>query len=295
MQFNKAYFKLHFLVILWGFTAILGLLIKLSFIEVVFYRTLFSFLALVVVLQVGKVGFALPPREIAKLVLTGMIIALHWLLFFGAARYANASVSLIGLSTTTLWTAFLEPLVHKRRISIVELFFGLAVIGGLYIIYSDAFTYGLGLLMSLGSALLAAVFSVLNFGFVRRHSPVSITFYEMIGAWLGTLPFLWLLAEPGQDLLRLPSLADAGYLLILALVCTVYANSEATRLLRQFSAFASNLVINMEPVYGILLALLIFGRSEKMNASFYIGAAVIITVVFLYPVVLRKFRHLKRA
>ncbi len=295
MQFNKAYFKLHFLVILWGFTAILGLLIKLSFIEVVFYRTLFSFLALVVVLQAGKVGFALPPREMAKLVLTGMIIALHWLLFFGAARYANASVSLIGLSTTTLWTAFLEPLVHKRRISIVEMFFGLAVIGGLYIIYHDAFAYGLGLLMSLGSALLAAVFSVLNFGFVRRHNPVRITFYEMIGAWLGTLPFLWLLAEPGQDLLRLPSLADAGYLLILALVCTVYANSEATRLLRQFSAFASNLVINMEPVYGILLALLVFGRSEKMNAGFYIGAAAIITVVFLYPVVLRKFRHLKRA
>ncbi len=294
MQFNKAYFKLHFLVILWGFTAILGLLIKLSFIEVVFYRTLFSFLALAVILQVSKRGFVLPPREVGKLVLTGMIIAVHWLLFFGAARYANASVSLIGLSTTTLWTALLEPIVYKRRTSIVELFFGLAVIGGLYIIYSDEFVYGLGLLMSLGSAVLAAIFSVLNFGFVRRHSPVSITFYEMVGAWLGTLPFLWLLAEPGRGILHLPSPADTGYLLILALVCTVYANSEATKLLRQFSAFASNLVINMEPVYGILLALLIFGKSERMNASFYLGAAAIITVVFLYPLVLRKFRQLQR-
>ena len=291
MQFNKSYFKLHFLVILWGFTAILGLVIKLSFIEVVFYRTLFSFLALAIILQVSRIGFFIRPKEILKLLLTGVIISFHWLLFFGAARYSNASVSLIGLSTTALWTSLLEPIVHKRKISAIEIIFGLAVIAGLYIIYNDDFTYGIGLLMSLASALFAAIFTVINYGFIRKYNSISITFYEMIGAWLATIPFLWIMSNPGSSVLSLPTWSDTGYLLILALVCTVYANSVATNLLKEFSAFSSNLIINMEPVYGILLALLIFGESERMTASFYLGALSIIAAVFIYPIVLRKFQR----
>ncbi len=283
------YLRLHFLVLLWAFTAILGLLISLSYIEVVFYRTLFSALALAVIIAAGRSSFAVPPRAALQLLLTGVIIALHWMLFFGAARYANASVSLIGLSTTTLWTSFLEPAAYRRRISMVQVLFGLAVIGGLYIIYKDDFAYGTGLLMSLGSALMAAVFSVLNHRFVRRFAPLQISFYEMLGAWLGTLPFLWLLAAPGQQALHLPGLSDTGYLLILALVCTVYAYTESTRLLRQLSAFASNLVINLEPVYGIVLALLFFGERERMNAGFYLGASAIMIAVLAYPVVKRRF------
>ena len=291
MQFNKSYFKLHFLVVLWGFTAILGLLIKLSFIEVVFYRTLFSFLALAIILQISRVGFFIHQREIFKLLLTGMVISFHWLLFFGAARYSNASVSLIGLSTTALWTSLLEPLVHKRKISVIEIFFGLAVIAGLYIIYNDDFTYGIGLLMSIGSALFAAIFTVMNYGFIRKYNAVSITFYEMVGAWLTTIPLLWILREDSMSVLSLPSWSDTGYLLILALVCTVYANTVATKLLKEFTAFSSNLIINMEPVYGILLALLIFGDSERMNTSFYLGALSIIVAVFIYPLVLKKFQR----
>ena len=291
MQFNKSYFKLHFLVILWGFTAILGLVIKLSFIEVVFYRTLFSFLALAIILQVSRIGFFIRPKEILKLLLTGVIISFHWLLFFGAARYSNASVSLIGLSTTALWTSLLEPIVHKRKISAIEIIFGRAVIAGLYVIYNDDFTYGIGLLMSLASALFAALFTVINYGFIRKYNSISITFYEMIGAWLATIPFLWIMHDPGNSLLSLPTLTDTGYLLILALVCTVYANSVAINLLKEFSAFSSNLIINMEPVYGILLALLIFGESERMNTSFYLGALSIIAAVFIYPIILRKFKR----
>lgn len=294
MEFNRSYFKLHFLVLLWGFTAILGLLIELSYIEVVFYRTLFAFLALAIILQVTKVGFHISRRSMFKLVGTGLIISFHWLLFFGAARYSNASVSVIGLSTTTFWTSLLEPIVQKRKISKTEIFFGLAVVLGLYIIYYDEFSYSIGLFMSLGSALMAAVFTVLNFGFVRKHDPLTITFYEMVGAWLATIPLLWILRDPATPLLSSPSLTDMGYLLILALVCTVYANAEAIKLLRKFSAYASNLVINMEPVYGILLALLFFGESEKMKPSFYIGAIAIISSVFLYPVVSRKLQRKSR-
>jgi len=291
MQFNKSYFKLHFLVLLWGFTAIIGLVIKLSFIEVVFYRTLFSFLALAIILQISRIGFYIHPREALKLLLTGVAISIHWLLFFGAARYSNASVSLIGLSTTALWTSFLEPIVYKKKISAIEIFFGLAVIAGLYIIYKDDFTYGLGLLMSLGSALFAAIFTVFNYGFVRKYNSIKITFYEMVGAWLATIPLLWILRDQSMNLLSLPSWSDTGYLLILALVCTVYANSVAIKLLKEFSAFSSNLIINMEPVYGILLALLIFGESERMNTGFYLGALSIIAAVFIYPIILRKFKR----
>jgi drug/metabolite transporter (DMT)-like permease len=223
-----------------------------------------------------------------------VLIAIHWLLFFGAARYSNASVSLIGMSTATLWTSLLEPIFHKRRISFIEILFGTAVIAGLFIIYSGEFSYGIGLLMSLAAAMLAALFSVLNYGFVRKYHPLQITFYEMIGAWIGTIPFLWIMREQGESLLNLPDTSDMVYLLILALVCTVYANTEATRLLKKFSAYASNIVISMEPVYGIVLALFIFGDSEKMDPNFYLGAALLILVVFLYPVVLRKFSRIIR-
>ena len=294
MQFNKSYFKLHFLVILWGFTAIIGLMINLSFIEVVFYRTLISFLVLGIALQVTNIGFIIRPQEALKLLATGAIIACHWLLFFGAARYSNASVSLIGLSTTALWTSLIEPVVNKKRISAIEIIFGVAVIVGLYIIYNDDFDYGTGLLMSIGAAFFAAIFTVLNYGFVRKHNAISITFYEMLGAWLITIPLLWLAGDGKDSLLSLPTWSDTGYLIILAVVCTVYANSAATKLLKEFSAFASNLIINMEPVYGIVLALIIFGESERMNPSFYLGASSIIITIFIYPVVLKKFRRKNR-
>lgn len=292
MPESRPYLKLHFIVILWGFTAILGLLIKLSFIEVVFYRTLLATVGLAVLMGIGKLTFFLHPRAIAKLVLTGVVIAVHWLLFFGAARYSNASVSLIGLSTTTFWTALLEPIVTKRRISKIEIFFGFSVIVGLYIIYSNEFEYGLGLLMSVAAAFLAAVFSVLNVGFVRKYHHVSITFYEMVGAFLATIPFLFWAYDIDHSFIAWPSWSDFGYLLILAMVCTVYANSVAIKLLKQLTAFASNLVINLEPVYGIMLALLFFGDSEKMNSSFYFGSGILLITVLLYPVISRKLRGL---
>lgn len=288
MQIGRSYFKLHFIVILWGFTAIIGLLITLNFNELVFYRTLLATITLAIIIALRKEGFKLGRKEIVKLILTGVTIAIHWLLFFGAARYSNASVSLIGLSTTTLWTAFIEPAVYKRKISYLEVFFALVVILGLYIIYKDEFSYGLGLAMSIGAALLAALFTVLNHKFVRKHHHSSIVFYEMLGAWIATIPFLWLMRDGNDPILTWPSIADLGYLLILAIVCTVYANAEATKLLKKFSAFASNLVITMEPVYGILLALVFFGESEKMNLSFYLGTLVIITAVIIYPVLLKR-------
>ena len=287
---SHPYLKLHFIVILWGFTAVLGLLINLPFIELVADRTFIASVGLAAIMFFMRLRFLLPPREVLKILLTGSIIALHWLLFFGAARYSNASVSLIGLSTTTIWTALIEPLIRRRRISKVEVVFGLMVIFGLYIIYSDDFEYGLGLLMSLGSALLAAIFSILNHGFVRRHHPVTIAYYEMVGAFLTTLPLVFIFRQPDGILFHTPSTSDWGYLLILSLVCTVYANAESINVLKQLSAFASNLVINLEPVYGIILALLFFGQSEQMTSKFYLGGSILMITILAYPYFSRKMR-----
>ena len=287
---SRPYLHLHLLVFLWGFTAILGLLIKLSFPEVVFYRTLIAFIAFIPVLFFAKVSFKVEPKVLIRFILTGVIISFHWLLFFGAARYANASVSLIGLATTSLWTAFLDPLARKRRISKLEVVFGMAIIFGIYIIFIDDFSYGLGLVMSIASAFFAALFSVANSLFVKKHSPLQITFYETGGAFLGSVPFvLWHLNSSGTDL-AMPTMPDWGYLLILALVCTVYANATWVNILKNISAFAANLVINLEPIYGILLALLFFGQTEAMNPGFYWGGLVIILTIFAYPIVSKRFR-----
>ncbi|VAW27141.1 hypothetical protein MNBD_BACTEROID06-559 [hydrothermal vent metagenome] len=257
---SKPYLHLHFLVFLWGFTAILGLLIKLSFPEVVFYRTLIAFIAFIPVLLVAKVSFKMESKVVFKLLVTGVIISFHWLLFFGAARYANASVSLIGLATTSLWTALLEPLARKKRISKLEVLFGIIIIFGIYIIYLDDFSYGIGLVMSIASA------------------------------FLGTIPFVLWHLQSNNTTLAMPLYLDWGYLLVLALVCTVYANAAWVYILKKISAFAGNLVINLEPIYGILLALLIFGKTEEMNPGFYWGGLVIIAAIFAYPIVSKRFR-----
>ena len=243
MAETRSYLQLHFIVLLWGFTAILGLLIKLSYVEVVFYRTFMAVLALAVIMYFSKIPFYIHPRAIIKIILVGAIIAIHWLLFFGAARYSNASVSLVGLSTTTFWTALIEPVVRKRRISKLEIFFGLIIVAGLYVIYSDEFEYGLGLVMSIISALLASTFSIFNVGFVRKYNAVTINFYEMIGACLTTVPILiWAYAIDGTTM-AWHSWSDFGYLLILSMVCTVYANSASINILKKLTAFASNLVL----------------------------------------------------
>jgi len=287
---SRPYLHLHFLVFLWGFTAILGLLIELSFPEVVFYRTLISFIAFIPVLLIFKVSFKVEPKVVIKLLLTGVIISFHWLLFFGAARYANASVSLIGLATTSLWTALLEPLARKQRISKMEILFGVIIIIGISIIYIDDFSYGIGLLMSIASAFFAAMFTVANSLFVKKHCPLQITFYETGGAFLGTIPFVLWHLQSNHTTLAMPSSMDWIYLLVLALICTVYANAAWVHILKKISAFAGNLVINLEPIYGILLALLIFGQIEQMNPSFYWGGVIIILTIFVYPIVSSRFK-----
>ena len=294
MAQTKHYLLLHFIVLIWGFTAVLGLLISIPSVEVVFYRTLIASVALGALLLLWQQPMVLKRSDMLSIVGTGALIATHWILFFAAARVANASVCLAGMATCSLWTSLLEPLMTGRKIRAYEVGLGLLVIVGLYVIFRFEFDHALGLTMAIGSAMLGAVFTVLNAKFTRRHNAYVITFYEMAGACLSValfFPFYAAYLSETGTLLLVPSATDWLYLLILSLVCTLYAFSVSVNLMKYVTAFAMNLTNNLEPVYGILLAVLVFGEREAMSLPFYLGTAIILLSVLAYPVIRRTNRR----
>ncbi len=281
------YLHLHFLVFLWGFTAILGVLISIPSVEMVFYRTLLAAIGLGILILSIKGSFKVTPRDFIKLMLTGVIIGVHWITFFAAAKVSNVSVSLVGFATASLWTAFLEPLSSKMKVRPLEIFLGVLVIIGLYIIFYFDFKYPLGLLLGVTSGLTAAIFSIINARMVKRIDRYTITFYEMIGGCISTALFfpVYKIYFAENGILQLnPTAMDWVYILILALVCSVYAYSKMVDLLKTMSVFIIQLTLNLEPIYGIIMAVILFGQQEKMAANFYIGTVIILSSVILYPI-----------
>ncbi|WP_339867792.1 DMT family transporter [uncultured Algoriphagus sp.] len=282
----KDYLMLHLIVLIWGFTAILGLLISLPAIELVFYRTLIASIGVAGLFLLKKKNLLMPLPDMIKVTGVGFVIAMHWILFFWSARVSTASVCLAGMATTSLWTAFVEPLFNRTKIKWYEVGLGLMVISGLLVIFSFETGYWLGLSMALASSFLAAVFSVLNGKLAHKHNPYQITFFEMAGACLFTLLFMPIyssfMTEGGLQLTWVGY--DWFWLFILGGICTVYAFSVSVELMKRLSVFSINLTVNLEPVYGIILAVLIFGESEKMTPQFYVGTAIILVSVLTYPV-----------
>lgn len=278
------YLHLHFLVFIWSFTAILGMLVSVSSLTLVFYRTLLAALGMVSLLLVKGRQLKMTFPNLAQLLGIGVLVGVHWLLFFGAARVSNVSVCLAGMSTTSLWTSVVEPLVTGKRLRIFDVLMSLFVIVGLYLIFLFEFDKALGLVLALASALLAAVFSVLNRQLATRHDALLMTFYEMSGACLITLALLPVFAYGFNEPVELQLKPfDWLWVLLLAWACTVYPYSASIKLMRRFEVFTMNLTINLEPVYGIMLAFLIFGDSERMTTGFYIGTFIILITVLVYP------------
>lgn len=284
----RSYLHLHFLVLIWGFTAILGLLTSVAPMALVFYRTSLAFVGLGVLLLLRKASVRVPGKDIAVMVFVGVLLSLHWALFFGSARISTASVCLAGISTTSLWTSFIEPLSHNRRINLKEVALGMVAIVGLYLVFRFEFNHAYGLVLAIASALLAALFTVTNSHLVRKHNASVITFYEMAGAAVASLLFsvVFQNANWNQGSFWPENRLDWLWILLLAWLCTVYAYTMATRLMKQFSAYLINLTINLEPVYGITLAFLIFGEKEKMTPGFYAGTFVILMAVLAYPLLM---------
>jgi drug/metabolite transporter (DMT)-like permease len=285
------YLHLHFLVLIWGFTAILGKLInpQLSRISLTFFRTLLAAVGLAVVLWLWKEWKRVPANDRWAMLGVGAIMGLHWLTFFASAHVSSASVCLAGMSTTSLFTSLLEPLFARRRVRPLEILLSLLVIVGLYLIFRFEVDQSLGLGLALVSAFLAALFTIANSRFARRHNALLITFYEMNGATIAMLIGLAGVAFTSGLTTRemIPQSTDWLWLVILAFVCTVYAYSAGVHLLRKISPFTLNLTINLEPVYGMALAYFIL--NERMTAGFYAGSVVILLAVVVYPLLNNRF------
>lgn len=292
MASRADYFKLHFIVFLWGFSAILGKLVSIPTVEMVLYRSLLAAGGMAIVILASKGKFNITQKEFVKLTLIGFIVALHWVAFFGSARVSNVSVSLVGFATNSLWAALLEPWFNRSRVKKFELLLGLVVLSGLYIIFSFDFQYKLGLFLGIVAGFTSALFSVFNSRLVRTIPAFTITLYEMTGAFLGLCLFLpvYKMTWAENELLRLaPAHMDWVYIAILSVVCSVYAYSTAVELMKKISVFLIQLSLNLEPVYGIIMAVIIFGDQEKMGLNFYIGTSVILMAVLLYPFLRRRY------
>jgi len=299
----KDFLELHFVIFLWGFTAILGKLISIPAVELVSLRTLITALALGLIIYRRGTPFWLGRRNALKIFSVGFLIAAHWILFFAAARISSVSICLVGMATCSLWTAFLEPLFSRSRVKPHEILLALLIILGLYIIFQHETEFNsiLGIGMAVCSALLASIFTIINSKLVKKVPSTTITCYEMAGACLGTVLFFPVytefFAESGFLDFTLTAM-DWGYLLILTLACTVYAYTAGVRLMQRISAYSMNLTVNLEPVYGIILAWFIFNEGEKLSSGFYYGAGVILLSVFIYPVLdaySERRKKLKRA
>lgn len=289
----RDYLKLHFIVLIWGFTAILGLLIKIPPVELVFFRTLLAFIGLGLILYLRKINLKVNLGQLLIILGAGALLAAHWILFFAAARVSTASVTLAGIATLSLWTSFLEPIMNSRRIKWYEVMLGLVVLAGLYVIFRFEFNHSLGLIIAIVSAFLGSVFTVINGKLTHRHNSYVITFYEMIGAFLGTSLFFpfYLLLFNRESLQLNPDFMDWVYLAVLAFICTIYVYSVSVELMQRISAFSINLVVNLEIVYGIVLAVIIFGEREKMTFGFYMGTLIILLAVFAHPFLNKYFNR----
>lgn len=288
---TRDYLKLHFIVLLFGFTAVLGKLISLPSVEMVFYRTLLAALGMGVLMILFKKSFTVSKSDLITILLTSMIVAVHWITFFVSGKISNPSTSLVGFATCSFWAAIFEPLAKGKKIQFLEIGLGIMVLIGLCIILAFDFRYPLGLFLGVISGLTAAWFTVINSKIVNRVSTYTITFYEMIGACAFIVLFMpiykatW--AAKGE-LNLIPTTLDWFYLALLAWACSVYAYSVAIELTKKLSVFFIQLALNLEPVYGIILALLIFGQQEVMSLKFYAGTLIILSAVVLYPVMKRK-------
>ena len=284
----RSYFLLHLVVLIWAFTSILGKVITIPAVELVFYRTLLATLFIGLWMRWRGIPLTAGRKGAVQLVVTGLIIGVHWMLFFLSTKIANPSICLVGIATGSLWVALFEPLYLKdKSMEWLDVFFGLVVIGCLYIVFYSEFQYQYGLMIAVASAIAAAVFSVFNGTLAQAHNNWTVTFYEMLGACLATVlcfPLAAAWSEGGTGLQLVPNWNDAFWIVVLSLVCTVWAYDMYVRLLRKLSVFAISLTSNFEPVYGIILAALILKDYEKLTLGFYAGAAGIALTVLIYPI-----------
>jgi len=285
---NRNILILHLTVLIWGFTGVLGELISIPALHLVWYRVLIAAVSLILFYLFKRKSLLVPKGQLFQYLGVGMIVGLHWVLFFHAIKVSTVSVTLVTLSSVTLFTAILEPIINRKRISIADVIVGLVIIFGIYLIFKFEFKYFWGIVFGLSCAFCASIFSILKARMVKKDSPTTITLYEMLGAWIGVSAVMLVNGDFNSHMVLNQS--DLLYLLLLGVVCTAIAYVLGVAVMRELSAFTVALTTNMEPVYGIILALLIFGHKETMSTGFYFGAVIVLTAVFIYPYLKTKIK-----
>jgi drug/metabolite transporter (DMT)-like permease len=280
----KSYLNLHLIVFIWGFTAVLGQLISIGDASLVWYRMLFAGIFILIYGMATGKKLILPWKDIRKFILVGFLIAIHWLFFFKAIKISNVSVTLAMFSMGAFFAAILEPLFFKRRMLWYEVFFGLVIIAGLFMIMQVEGHYLMGMLCALFSVFIGVLFTLFNGKLIKKHDPVAISVYEFFSGFALITIYLAYEGTFSTDFFRLSS-NDWTLILLLASVCTAYAFTASVNVMKRLTPYTVMLTTNLEPVYGIILAYFIIGDSEKMSTSFYIGSAVILATVILNGVI----------
>lgn len=290
---NSALFRLHTIVFLWGFTAILGKLISVNAQILVFYRMFFAAVLLFLFLRVVKKrSIGISKKLLLQLTVIGTFMAFHWLFFFHSIKVSNVSIALSCLSLSTLFAAILEPLIFKRKVDVSEVLMGIVIVLCMYLIFKTEFRFKEGIFYGILTAFFGTVFSVFNGKLYGKTSSGNIIFYEIFAGW-AVLTAYYLVS--GQ-LLQIGDigLKDILLVVVLASVFTAYPMFESINLMKYITPFTLVLTVNLEPLYGIILAYLIFGESEHMSPLFY-AASLIMILAIVVNGILKSRRRLKEA
>jgi drug/metabolite transporter (DMT)-like permease len=276
----KYHIWLHVTVLIFGLTGILGKLITIDSYLLVWYRLGIALIGLLIYFAITKFSLKITKKQLVKTLLVGVIIAVHWVTFFEAIKQSNVSVALVCFSSSTLFTSLIEPFYFKRKIKAYELIFGLVIILGLYFIFSFEFKYLIGMIISVISAALASWFTVLNGILIKETKAKLISFYELLGAFIILSAYLLITTEADLKQFIIP-IEDVKWLIILGTICTAFAFIVSVEVMKKISPYTVTLSVNLEPIYSIIIALLIWPESETMSYGFYMGAIIVIATIFL--------------
>ncbi|MEI6595778.1 MAG: DMT family transporter [Bacteroidota bacterium] len=287
MKISK-YVQLHFIILLWGFTPVLGKLISIDAYDLVWYRLLFSALSLYIYMRYKGISLRIKKKNLLIILATGLIVGIHWFFFYYAIKVSNVSATMAGFSTVTLFGSLFQPLLLKKKFYWTDVIYGIAISGGLIVILNFESIYFWGIFYGIIAAITAAFFGIYNGKLIQKNNAVVITFYEFIGA----LFFISILKLFNHSESYFPTLnlLDLIWLLVLSLACTTLAFTLSVEILKYFTPLTVIITNNLEPIYGIVFSIIIFGQSEYMSFGFYIGIAIILLSVFTYPFISAKFK-----
>ena len=280
---TKAYIQMHLSIVLWGLTGVLGRAIDLNEGLLVWYRLIITSASLFAFIKVMGISLKVTRQQLWSLIGIGALLMVHWIFFYGAIKYSNISVTLGIFSSTTLFTALIEPMITNKKFNKAEILYSLMAIVGICIIfYSDSNSYTVGIILALLAAFLGAFFNILNKNIVGKVPSEVVSFYEIFSGLLVLTPLLPLYINYFKPAKLLPDANDWVLLVILAVVCTHITLILSLNALKHLSAFTLNLSINLEPIYGITLAFLIFHENQMLGSGFFIGTAIIMASVLLH-------------